>query len=485
MFMSERIEVVGSAWHQKDVEKQLLLKNNAYLYGTKREVFAGARASPTDETLTYNNKGMNCFSKLFCVALLCVVAIQPASAQTNAGRDVYLLATPRGSAGDSLQLFFSYDGQQWDILSGAWHQSQIGSKSTVVDASASGGRIVVPRGQRNATVLQVKEPVLKALQKIEAARHFALGADISGTTQMESRGTRFYNSKGEIRENTALMKELGLNAVRLRVWVNPRGGWSGAQDVLEMAKRAKYYNMDLMIDFHYSDWWADPGKQNIPAEWKDYDYPQMKEALAKHTRDVLQLLKDNRINVKWVQVGNETRTGFLWPMGHTGKNMEQYAGLTDAGYEAVKSVYPNAQVIVHIDRGCDQKVYDYIFDGLKKYGARWDMIGLSVYPYWDIDSKVTKSWQETVAGFTANIRHLVKKYGTPTMVVETGVVAKKAVEEKPIMDAIMNAARYECDGDCYGVFYWAPELEGGYALGAFDNNRPTVIMDTFTEASKN
>ena len=94
---------------------------------------------------------------------------------------------------------------------------------------------------------------------------FWLGADISGTTQLESNGEKLYNTKGDIKENTALMKELGLNAVRLRVWVNPRGGWSGAEDVLEMAKRAKYYDMAVMIDFHYSDWWADPGKQHIPA----------------------------------------------------------------------------------------------------------------------------------------------------------------------------------------------------------------------------
>lgn len=97
---------------------------------------------------------------------------------------------------------------------------------------------------------------------------FWLGADISGTTEMEARGQRLYNSAGEIRENTALMKEYGMNAVRLRVWVNPRGGFCGKEDVLEMAKRAKYYGMAVMIDFHYSDWWADPGKQHIPAAWQ-------------------------------------------------------------------------------------------------------------------------------------------------------------------------------------------------------------------------
>ena len=105
---------------------------------------------------------------------------------------------------------------------------------------------------------------------------FWLGADISGTTELEARGVQLMNAKGEPRENTALMKELGLNAVRLRVWVNPRFGFSGKDDVLVMAKRAKEQDMALMIDFHYSDWWADPGKQNIPAAWAEMDFEAMK-----------------------------------------------------------------------------------------------------------------------------------------------------------------------------------------------------------------
>lgn len=313
---------------------------------------------------------------------------------------------------------------------------------------------------------------------------FWLGADISGTTELEARGEKLYNRQGEIRENTALMKELGLNAIRLRVWVNPRNGWSGAQDVLEMAKRAKYYGMALMIDFHYSDWWADPGKQIMPAQWQYLKYDEVKYQLSLHTHDVLKLLKDNNIDVKWVQVGNETTHGFLWPMGRAEENMEQYAGLTEAGYEAVKSVYPEAKVIIHLDGGCDQKRYDFIFDGLKKYGAHWDMIGMSVYPYWDIDAKLEKNWQGTARDFTANIRHLYEKYGSDCMVVETGAEAKKPEEGKKIMTAVINAAKNDCDGHCHGVFYWAPELEGAYPLGAFDNHRPTLIMDAFTEEAK-
>ncbi|WP_434503149.1 glycosyl hydrolase 53 family protein [Prevotella sp.] len=310
---------------------------------------------------------------------------------------------------------------------------------------------------------------------------FWLGADISGTTQLESNGEKLYNSKGEIRENTALMKELGLNAVRLRVWVNPRGGWSGAEDVLDMAKRAKYYDMAVMIDFHYSDWWADPGKQHIPAAWQYMSYDEMKNALAEHTEDVLSLLKKNGIDVKWVQVGNETTNGFLWPMGRASDNMEKYAGFTEAGYQSVKKVYPNAQVIIHLDGGCDQKRYDFIFDGLKKYGTHYDMIGLSVYPYWDVMAKLESDWKGTVRDCTANIKHLYEKYGKETMIVETGAEAKQPKEGYVIMKALINAAKNDCGGHCHGVFYWAPELEGQYPLGAFNNHRPTEIMKVFAK----
>ena len=120
---------------------------------------------------------------------------------------------------------------------------------------------------------------------------FYKGADISWTTQLEAEGHRFYNTQGEERECTALMKELGLNAIRLRVWVNPKDGWSSKEDMLVLAKRAKANGMDLMVDFHYSDWWADPAKQNVPEAWKGLSYEDMKKALASHTKEVLQLLK--------------------------------------------------------------------------------------------------------------------------------------------------------------------------------------------------
>ena len=294
------------------------------------------------------------------------------------------------------------------------------------------------------------------------------------------------NTEGEPRECTALMRELGLNAIRLRVWVNPdeHGCFCDKDDVVKMALRAKDWGMAVMIDFHYSDWWADPGQQNIPAAWKEMSYEQMKKALADHTRDVLSALREAGADVRWVQVGNETTHGFLWPVGRAEEHMQQYAGLTDAGYQAVKQVFPKAAVIVHLDAACDPKRYDLIFDGLRKYRARYDMIGLSIYPYWDIRGGLTQSWQDSVERATANMNRLWTRYHKPLMVVETGVEAKKPVEGKQILAAIIGAARHQTSGHCQGVFYWAPEADRFYRLGAFQNNQPTVIMEAFSEAAR-
>lgn len=315
--------------------------------------------------------------------------------------------------------------------------------------------------------------------------HFYLGADISGTTAIEARGGRLYNSRGEIRECTALMKEIGLDAVRLRVWVNPAEGFCSPEDVLVMAKRAKYYGMEVMIDFHYSDWWADPGHSPIPAAWQYYKLGEVEKVLAQHTERTLKLLKDNDINVRWVQVGNETTHGFLWPLAKAEDDMGAYARLTKAGYEAVKRVYPEAQVIVHLDAACDPARYDFIFDGLRERGVKWDLIGVSLYPYWDQKAGLTGSDKESIAKAVSNIRRMAAKYGTDAIIVETGVFVDSPMTQKKLLADIIDAAKNRTDGHCHGVFYWAPELEDGeYMLGAFKNGRPTEIMEAFTEAAE-
>ena len=316
-----------------------------------------------------------------------------------------------------------------------------------------------------------------------AVGEFWLGADISATTHLESRGIHSYTRDGVQTENTLLMKQLGLNAVRLRVWVDPKGGWSSKEDVLTMAQRAKQHGMEILICFHYSDWWADPGKQNLPAAWVGLDYEGVKQALVQHTVETLQLLKDHDIAVKWVQVGNETTNGMLWPVGHT-DNFAQYAGLTDAGYGAVKSVYPEAIVIVHLDNGFDHAMYCRMFDALKEHGTRWDMIGMSIYPYWAMEAGREPDAASTLRHSIENVEQLVARYGCDVMIVETGVEAAKPDAGYAFLSELIDAAMRVPDNRCKGVFYWAPEsCHGGYALGAFQNDRPTRIMDAFTEAA--
>lgn len=354
--------------------------------------------------------------------------------------------------------------------------------------------------------------ILTALAGIVACsdRHYWKGADIGWATEYEADGQYFYNKDGERRECSELMKELGLDALRFRVWVDPskHGNWNGREDLLVKASRARDLGMAIMIDFHYSDFWADPKKQNIPASWSGKSYEEIRELLAEHTRDVLQMLKDNGIKPRWVQVGNETSNGFLWTVrgdqwgdpvpdslgrvtilesvGHLRNNPQQYAGLFAAGYDAVKSVFPKAEVIVHLDNGFDQALYDSNLDTLAKYGARWDMIGMSLYPYWALDSGLETDEEEAITHCIENINHVWEKYRTPVMLVETGFEVDESRPEvmekgRDQLRRIIRESR--ATGHCRGIFYWEPECRPDrYKLGAFGSDgRPTAIMDGFDE----
>lgn len=314
---------------------------------------------------------------------------------------------------------------------------------------------------------------------------FWLGGDISGTTELEASGIFSYTREGERMENTQLMKHLGMNAVRLRVWVEPKDGFCNMEDVLIMALRAKEAGMAIMIDFHYSDWWADPSHQMIPASWMKNDFEGICRALADHTRQTLALLKNNGIDVKWVQVGNETTNGFIWPVAKleqgAGCDFSRYATLTKTGYQAVKEIYPDAKVIVHLDNGYDRDLYVRMFDGLKAEGCPWDIIGMSVYPYWSGRDQTLAS---SVDDCIDNIIYLSDRYDCEIQIVETGVVVSEPEAGKDFIARLIDGAANHTDGRCTGLFYWAPECcHGGYQLGAFSDDRPTVIMDAFTEAA--
>ena len=331
-------------------------------------------------------------------------------------------------------------------------------------------------------------PLVAGAQQTTTA-DFVKGADVGFLTGQERHGVKFHDRNGRERECLELLKnDYQMSAIRMRVWVNPRGGSCDKNELLARARRVKALGMQLMVDFHYSDSWADPAKQPIPKAWEGHTYKQMKRDLAQHTIEVLTLLKENDIEPRWVQVGNETANGLLWPMGHIEKNPKQYAGFIRAGYDAVKKVFPKAIVIVHLDRGHKQSLYDWNLDIVRKYGGRWDMIGMSLYPYWAMEGHPELKADDIITDCMSNIRHVSEKYKCDVMIVETGFEVdeqhpEKMEEGRRQLTRVIKEARSMTNGRCRGVFYWEPQcLPGGYKLGAFDHNAaPTAIMEAFVE----
>lgn len=304
---------------------------------------------------------------------------------------------------------------------------------------------------------------------------FAKGADVSWLTEMEANDIAFYDSTGRKDDCMKILRSSGMNAIRLRVWVDPSDGWCGQQDVVAKAVRAHNLGMRLMIDFHYSDSWADPSKQNIPEAWKNYTLDEMKQAVANHTKTVLEALKKAGIDsVEWVQVGNETTTGMLWPMGKVSDgNFSNFAQLVNAGYDAAKEVYPKTKVIVHVDQGNKLGKFTWLFNGLKAAGGKWDVIGMSLYPD-DSD------WASEVDDCLANMTTLKQTYGTDVIASEIGMPWDSPVAADCLERFVSGAKKVAA---CEGVFYWEPECYNGwkqYGKGAFDNSgKPTKALNAF------
>ena len=346
--------------------------------------------------------------------------------------------------------------------------------------------------------------LLTALTVVQAqSTTFARGADISWCTEMEADGQKFYNADGIETDIFALMKEIGMSAIRLRVWVNPTkygyGAWCDKADVIAKAKRAHAQGLDLMIDFHYSDFFADPDRQDTPLEWKDYDLEQLKTAVADHTKDVLQALKDEGIEPKWVQVGNETNGGMMWENGQidwnkTGKaRYANYVSLSNAGYDAVKEILPDAYVIVHIADAFKAADYQgWFYKEFQEAGGKFDMIGLSHYPDWtDWDSD--KSDAASNKNAANSVKTLGDLFNVPVMIVETGFSSYDPTKGAEVMTDLFGLTKDL--PQCAGIFYWEPETDGewkpayydtlgwnAYEMGAFTTDgKPTIILDAFKD----
>ena len=321
---------------------------------------------------------------------------------------------------------------------------------------------------------------LVSCQKQSIAQNslFAKGADIGWLSEMESTGVKFRHSNGQEDDCINILKGLGMNSIRLRVWVNPKDGWCNEADVVKQALRAKQAGMNIMIDFHYSDWWADPGKQNKPEAWKTLDLNGLLAAIDAHTRQVMTSLLNAGITPVWVQVGNETNDGMLWETGRASKNMAAFAAMINAGYKAVKDISPMSKVIVHISNGYDNNMFRWMFDGLKANNANFDIIGMSLYPD-------PNNWTAINQQVDFNMKDMISRYNKPIMICEVGMPVDQAYICKLFLTDMIKKLKALPGNKGLGVLYWEPECHNNwknYQMGAFDNSgKPTVALDAFKD----
>ncbi|MGM9802945.1 MAG: glycosyl hydrolase 53 family protein [Muribaculaceae bacterium] len=341
----------------------------------------------------------------------------------------------------------------------------------------------------------------------EQKPYFSQGADIGWVTEMEDRGLTFYNRAGEPTDCFVLMKQLGMDCIRLRVWVNPQKRYNATADVVAKAVRAQQAGMDVMLDFHYSDNWADPGQQRKPRGWRTFTARQVAQAVYDHTTQVLQSVKQAGVKPRWIQVGNEITNGLLWdtnsktsgalytetegrlPHRANSKNFARYVA---AGCKAVRQQLPEAQIIIHLDRGMDMGKYKTAFDVLKRHHVDYDIVGMSIYSQNEAGSsfynpltgttQTASTVTDVMNAMFATMDFVYDTYGKQSMITEVGFKCgeEEVAQSAAYMRQLMDMARQHAH--CLGIYYWEPESSmqwNRYPLGAFSNGRPTAIMDAW------
>jgi hypothetical protein len=286
-----------------------------------------------------------------------------------------------------------------------------------------------------------------------------IGADISFLPQIENRAGRFFGSgkffeQGQEVDAIALLKEHGFNYIRLRIFVQPENengyspgvGFCGLDSTMSMARRIKAAGMKLLLDFHYSDYWADPQQQNKPKAWADLDYATLRDTLRSYTTEVLRALQAQGTLPDMVQIGNEVNHGLLWPDGHIG-HLDQLAGLLQAGVQGVAAVSPDLPVMMHLALGGQNAEARFWLDDMLARGVTFDIIGLSYYP----------RWHGTLEDLYANLHDLISRYHKPVNVVEYGSFIR------PVNDIVFGLP----DDMGKGTAIWEPL---GPRSGLFDRD---------------
>lgn len=243
------------------------------------------------------------------------------------------------------------------------------------------------------------------------------GADVSFLEQVEQCGGKYFEN-GEAQDLFLILKEHGINYIRLRIWNSPTAGVNDLSSTIRVAKRIKGAGMKFLLDFHYSDSWADPSLQRKPAAWKDLSFKSLNDSLYAFTGNVLRALRAEGVMPEMVQIGNEVSNGMLWNDGRIGgvwDGENQWSQFTDLLKSGIRALHDNSQaedslkIIIHIDRSGDYEGSKWFYDQLVRRGIYFDIIGLSYYPWWHGDMEKLKS----------NLDSLSERYGKGIIIAET------------------------------------------------------------------
>ncbi|MDQ3814644.1 MAG: arabinogalactan endo-1,4-beta-galactosidase, partial [Armatimonadota bacterium] len=300
-------------------------------------------------------------------------------------------------------------------------------------------------------------------------QEFLTGGDISLLTKIEQAGG-VYRDDGQPRDLLDIFKARGCNLMRLRLWVQPSGQKDQVCDLaytLALAQRIKRAGFKLLLDFHYSDTWADPAHQTKPAAWRDLPFDALRQQVYDYSRDTIAAFKAADALPDMVQVGNEVQGGMLWPDGKSHGSdgaFERFATLVKAGIEGVQAGAGGVPVpiVMHTERGGDPGGTQWFVENLIQHGVAFDVIGLSYYPV----------WHGPLSKLQANLKSAATRFHKPIIVVEAGypwkggnLNDKKAPMAYPatpdgqrqFLTDVIEAVRQTPEGLGRGVLWWAPE----------------------------